>query len=78
MLVLIIFFAHVPRNHAQQILVPGPGVKPVPAALKAWSLNHWTIMEILQIVFRTSLYVSVDCFFPVFSSAFPLPLSLLI
>ena len=27
------------------ILVPRPGVEPVPPAAEAWSLNHWTVRE---------------------------------
>ena len=27
------------------ILVPQPGIKPVPCAVKAWSPNHWTARE---------------------------------
>ena len=32
---------------ADGILVPGPGIEPVPPALEAWSLNHWTAREVL-------------------------------
>ena len=28
------------------ILVPWPGIEPVPPALEAWSLNHWTTREV--------------------------------
>ena len=28
------------------ILVPWPGIRPVPPALEAWSLNHWTAREV--------------------------------
>ena len=28
------------------ILVPQPGIKPVPPAVEAWSLNHWTTREV--------------------------------
>ena len=28
------------------ILVPKPGINLVPAALEAYSLNHWTIREV--------------------------------
>ena len=28
------------------ILVPGPGIKPVPPAVEAWSPNHWTARRI--------------------------------
>ena len=30
----------------KQDLVPGPGIEPVPSALEAQSLNHWTIREV--------------------------------
>ena len=29
------------------ILVPQPGIEPVPPAVEAWSLNHWTTREVL-------------------------------
>ena len=29
-----------------RILVPWPGIKPVPPAAEAWSLNHWTAREV--------------------------------
>lgn len=32
---------------AHRILVPQPGVEPVPPVVKAWILNHWTAMEVL-------------------------------
>ena len=28
------------------ILVPRPGIEPVPSAMEAWSLNHWTAREV--------------------------------
>ena len=28
------------------ILVPGPGIKPMPTAVEAQSLNHWTTREV--------------------------------
>ena len=31
---------------ACSILVPQPGIKPVPPALEAQSLNHWTTREV--------------------------------
>ena len=30
------------------ILVPQPGMEPVPPALEAWSLIHWTSREVLR------------------------------
>ena len=32
---------------ACRILVPQPGMEPMPPALEAWSLNHWTTWEVL-------------------------------
>ena len=31
---------------ALKILVPQPGMEPVPTVWKAWSLNHWTTREV--------------------------------
>ena len=28
------------------ILVPQPGIKPMPPAVEVWSLNHWTTREV--------------------------------
>ena len=28
------------------ILVPGPGIEPMPPAVEAWNLNHWTAKEV--------------------------------
>ena len=28
------------------ILVPWPGIEPMPPAMEAWNLNHWTIREV--------------------------------
>ena len=33
------------------ILNSPPGIKPVPTALEAWSLNHWIAMEVPQVCF---------------------------
>ena len=30
---------------ACRILVPPPGIKPMPPAVEAWSSNHWTARE---------------------------------
>ena len=40
-MVLKLFFVH----SACEILVPRPGIKPVPLAVEVWSLNHWTARE---------------------------------
>ena len=34
------------------ILVPQPGIKPVPPALEAQSVNHWTTKGVLVICFK--------------------------
>ena len=42
---------------AYKILVPRPGIKPVPPALKARSFNHWTTREVpLTSFFPLSLF----------------------
>ena len=35
-----------PYHTAFWILVPQPGIEPMPPALEAWSLNHWTTREV--------------------------------
>ena len=35
-----------PQHVGCGILVPHPGIEPVPPALEAWSLNHWTAREV--------------------------------
>ena len=37
------------------ILVPQPGIKPVPYAVEAWSLNHWTAREVPKFQFLMPL-----------------------
>ena len=37
-----------PRHVAWGILVPLPGIKPMPPVLEVWSLNHWTTEIICQ------------------------------
>ena len=43
---LLFFFFFWPRRAACGILVPRPGIEPMPPALRAWSLNHWTASEV--------------------------------
>ena len=45
---IIFFFSFFswPCLAACWILVPWPGIKPAPPAVKAWSLNHWTTREL--------------------------------
>ena len=61
-----LFFFFWPRHAACGILASRPGIKPVPPALEAWSLNHWTareVQEILLFIVHTFLfdYVYVCC-----------------
>ena len=44
------------------ILVPQPGIKPMPPALEAQSLNHWTTREVL--LFLIFLVLVVWRYFP--------------
>ena len=37
---------------AYGLLVPQPGIEPVPLAVEAWSLNQWTIGEAQQAHFK--------------------------
>ena len=41
---LFFFFFFWPRS--MQDLSPPPGTEPVPPAVEAWSLNHWTTKEV--------------------------------
>ena len=40
-----------PHCVARRILVPWPGIKPVPPAVEVQSLNHWTTREVPENVF---------------------------
>ena len=57
------FFFFRPRHAACRILVPRPGIKPMPPALGAQSLNHWAAREVplkyflKELIFRNSLAV---------------------
>ena len=35
-----------PHCEACGILIPWPGIKPVPPAVEVWCLNHWTAREV--------------------------------
>ena len=35
-----------------RILVPQPGIKPMPPAMRAQSLNHWTTREVPSVYFE--------------------------
>ena len=43
----VVFFFH-SFFQACGILFPQPGIEPVPSALEAWSVNHWTTNEVPQ------------------------------
>ena len=43
---LLLFKIKFLHHAACDILVPQPGIEPVPPALEAWSLNHWTTKEV--------------------------------
>ena len=44
-----------PCRAACGILVPRPGIEPVPPAVEAWSLNHWTAREVPEFLMFQSL-----------------------
>ena len=54
---------------ASRILVPGPGIKPVPPAVKVWSPYHWTTRE-------ASLPLLLTWLWPLASSKAPSSLEL--
>ena len=43
LLLLLLFWPH---HAARRILVPRPGTEPVPPAVEAQTLNHWTTREV--------------------------------
>ena len=49
------FWLHHP---AYEILVPRPGIEPVPSAVKAWSPNYWTAREFPKVFILDS---SIPC-----------------
>ena len=36
-----------------EILVPQPGIKPMPPTMEAWCLNHWIAREVPGIHFKS-------------------------
>ena len=51
-----------PCHTACGIPVPRPGIKPVPPAVEAQSLNHWTTKEVPSLYFLWGIsYVSFQC-----------------
>ena len=49
-----VFFFFWPHSVACKILVPQPGVEPVPPALGKQSLRHWTIREVPGYLFLST------------------------
>ena len=45
---------------ACSILVPQPGIKPIPPAVETWSLNHWTAREIPCLLFRRRVLLGMN------------------
>ena len=41
-----------PYHVACKILVPWPGIEPMPPAVETWSLNHWTAREVPEGIFK--------------------------
>ena len=48
----------------QSPLVPQPGIKPTPSAVKAQSPNHWTTGEFTQFFFHCIHFLPFDGDFP--------------
>ena len=57
--VLSFFFFFWPSLVACGILVPRPGIKPVPPAVEVWSLHHWTSREVPPCLFVLLLLTSL-------------------
>ena len=54
---------------AYGILVPRPGIEPVPPTLVGWSLNHWTTREVLFLLFDQVIllfYIYINLFIYLF------------
>ena len=63
-LIFIFFFFFWPCRVACGILVPWPGIKPVPPAVEVWSPNHWTAREVPRFLFLKEIPVfSISCIF---------------
>ena len=52
----LLFFLFLATWHAG-ILVPQPGMEPVPPAVEVWSLNHWTREVPSKLLFKTLFIV---------------------
>jgi hypothetical protein len=49
---------------ALRILVPRPGMEPMPPALGVWSLNHWTTREVPILTSWSLLFTLPGMIFP--------------
>ena len=47
----ISYFYFWPHHVARTTLVPQPGIKPMPSAVEAQILNHWTAREVPTALF---------------------------
>ena len=47
--IYLFIFSFLFGHSACEILVPWPGITPVPLAVEAWSLNHWITREVPQV-----------------------------
>ena len=55
------------------ILVPWPGIEPMPPALGAWSLNHWTAREVpcrLFFFFESLVFIFIFIYLFIFINLF--------
>ena len=68
--IIVFFFFPRLRCVACGILVSQPGIEPLPPALGAWSLNHWTVKESPQIIVILVAFqkaITVGDFSPMFA-----------
>ena len=67
----ISFFFFLWQHHsAWGILVPWPGIKPMPPEVEAWSLNHWTAREFPPSALWSQIYFFLFTFFVFFNFYF--------
>ena len=52
--------AHQPLNGACKTVVLQPGIEPVPPALEAQRLNHWTTREVLHVPLLLRLHLHFE------------------
>ena len=55
----MMFFSTWSRRVACRILVPQPGIEPVPPVVEVQSLNHWTAKEVPEDDFYVCVCVCV-------------------